>query len=103
MLDQLNLRVLTSETRFQRHVPQVRFNANEIVFNDYMGVTLFRDVSIVHVKGLLNYILQLPSLVDDSLVINKEWTFLKERHDLNVRCAMIASKEYCKSYAIKTI
>ena len=80
------------------------FNANEIVFNDYMGVTLSsadRDVSIVHVKGLLNYILQLPSLVDDSLVINKEWTFQKKGHDLNVRCAMIASKEYCKSYAIK--
>ena len=25
----------------------------------------------------------------------------KKGHDLNVRCAMIASKEYCKSYAIK--
>ena len=29
-------------------------------------------------KGLLNYILQLPSLVDDSLVINKEWTFQRK-------------------------
>lgn len=60
-----------------------------------------RDVSIVHVKGLLNYILQLPSLIDDSLVVNNEVTFQKKGHDLNVRCAMIASKEYCKSYAIK--
>ena len=80
------------------------FSTNEIVFNDYMGVTLSsadRDVSIVHVKGLLNYILQLPSLIDDSLVVNNEVTFQKKGHDLNVRCAMIASKEYCKSYAIK--
>lgn len=73
----------------------------EVYFNDYMGVTLSaadRDVSIVHVKGLLNYILKLPALFEDSSVIDNENLFQQRGFDLNDKCAMYASEDYCRRY-----
>ncbi|KAG7664943.1 uncharacterized protein J8A68_001529 [[Candida] subhashii] len=73
----------------------------EVIFNDYMGVTLSaadKDVSIVHVKGLLNYILQLPALFEDSSVIDNPSLFQQRGFDFNNKCAMIASYGYCQDY-----
>ncbi|RLV94163.1 Beta-mannosyltransferase 7 [Spathaspora sp. JA1] len=73
----------------------------EVTINDFMGVTLSAadsDVSIVHVKGLLNYILKLPSLFEDSSVIDNDSIFQQRGYDLNNKCAMQASDDYCKAY-----
>lgn len=74
-------------------------NRNSFQFVDRMGVTLSsgdRDVRIVHVKGLLDYILKLPSLfntnVTSTLVDNVNLT--------NVQCAKLESEKYCRIYAI---
>lgn len=71
-------------------------------FNDYMGVTLSAadsDVSIVHIKGLLNYILNLPSLFDESTLVLGISKFQPRGHDLNNKCAMSSSRKYCIKYA----
>ncbi|CAI5758661.1 unnamed protein product [Candida verbasci] len=78
-------------------------NNEELEFHDYMGVTLSaadKDVSIVHINGLLNYILKLSDLFDEENVIESDNLFQLEGYELNNKCAMIASKEYCKSYAL---
>ncbi|EGW31563.1 uncharacterized protein SPAPADRAFT_62172 [Spathaspora passalidarum NRRL Y-27907] len=76
----------------------------DVIINDYMGVTLSAadsDVSIVHVKGLLNYILKLPSLFEDSSVIDNDSIFQQRGYDYNNKCAMQASDDYCKAYGQK--
>lgn len=73
----------------------------DMVFNDYMGVTLSAadsDVSVVHVKGLLNYIVRMPSLYDENTVVKEEGTFHRNGFDFNLKCATTASKEYCVKY-----
>lgn len=73
----------------------------DMVFNDYMGVTLSAadaDVSVVHVKGLLNYILKMPSLYDEGTVVKEAGAFHKNGFDFNLKCATAASKEYCVAY-----
>lgn len=75
---------------------------SNLFFNDYMGVTLSAadsDVSIVHVRGLLNYILKLPSLFDQSTVVSSDAMFAPNGYELNNVCAMRASKDYCVQYA----
>lgn len=76
--------------------------AVHLSFNDYMGVTLSAadsDVSIVHIRGLLNYILHLPSLFDESSMVMGISKFQPRGHDMNNKCAMSASRRYCISYA----
>ncbi|CUM66170.1 uncharacterized protein PRCAT00003828001 [Priceomyces carsonii] len=71
----------------------------ETVINDYMGVTLSAadsDVSIVQVKGLLNYILKLPGLFDKSDQDRDDSLY---DSNINQRCAELASVEYCLKYA----
>lgn len=95
IMDSRAHKVIKQITR--RDSPSIRLE-----FNDYMGITLSAadsDVSIVHVKGLLNYILKLPSLFDQSTVITGASSFQPRGHDLNYECAMLASKQYCARYA----
>lgn len=69
-----------------------------------MGVTLSaadQDVSIVHLRGLLNYIIKLPSLFDESTAVYNRDQFNIRGSDWNYKCAMKASKEYCKQVALK--
>lgn len=78
------------------------FKPIHLEFNDYMGVTLSAadsDVSIVHVKGLLNYILKLPALFDESTMVTSASAFQPKGFGLNNECAMLASKDYCVRYA----
>ncbi|KAK6459283.1 uncharacterized protein RJT20DRAFT_148804 [Scheffersomyces xylosifermentans] len=85
----------------QRRSLEKRADHNRIIFNDYMGVTLSAadsDVSIVHVKGLFDYLLKLPALFDAKTVISDEYSFQPAGFDLNNRCAMTASGEYCAKY-----
>lgn len=73
-----------------------------INFNDYMGVTLSgadSDVSIVHVKGLLNYILNINTIFDESNVIDSDQTFNLPGIELNGICSERAAHGYCKAYA----
>lgn len=72
-----------------------------IFFDDFMGVTLSAadsDVSIVHVRGLLNYILHLPGLFEESNVIQDDDSFQLRGYNFNNECAMDGSKEYCRVY-----
>ncbi|EAZ62799.2 predicted protein [Scheffersomyces stipitis CBS 6054] len=72
-----------------------------ILFNDHMGVTLSAadsDVSIVHVRGLLNHILKLPSLLDAGTVISDDYSFEQRGYEFNNKCAMKASADYCSKY-----
>ncbi|KAI5960427.1 BMT4 [Candida pseudojiufengensis] len=78
-------------------------NQHNLQFDDYMGITLSaadKDVSIVHIKGLLNYLMKLPSLFDTDNIILDDEKFNIRGSDWNNKCAMMASKEYCKNYAI---
>lgn len=73
-----------------------------IQFNDYMGVTLSAadsDVSIVHVRGLLNYIINLPTLYDESTVVQDDSMFEPRGQKFNYECAMDGSWDYCVNYA----
>ncbi|KAI5970408.1 hypothetical protein CANMA_000571 [Candida margitis] len=75
---------------------------DSVTINDYMGVTLSaadQDVSIVHLRGLLNYVIKLPSLFDESTVVHNREKFNIRGSDWNYKCAMRASKEYCKNIA----
>ncbi|RCK65767.1 Beta-mannosyltransferase 7 [Candida viswanathii] len=66
------------------------------LFNDHMGITLSsgdRDVRIVHVKGLLDYVLKFPSLYSEK-------RSNEDGDPFNVECARRASEEYCRIYAI---
>lgn len=77
---------------------------DSVSINDYMGVTLSaadQDVSIVHLRGLLNYIIKLPSLFDESTAVYNRDQFNIRGSDWNYKCAMKASKEYCKQVALK--
>lgn len=74
-------------------------NRNSFQFVDRMGVTLSsgdRDVRIVHVNGLLDYILKLPSLFD----ANVTSTLVDYVNLSNVQCAKLESVKYCRIYAI---
>ncbi|CAK9437950.1 uncharacterized protein LODBEIA_P23280 [Lodderomyces beijingensis] len=85
------------------------FNENEaqqppVTFTDYMGVTLSAadsDVSIVHLRGLLNYLVKMPSLFDADTVVSSADKFNIRGSDWNNKCAMDASKKYCKDYALR--
>lgn len=73
-----------------------------VYFNDYMGVTLSAadsDVSIVHLKGFLNYILNLPSLYDPSTQVLDDSLFQPRGYTFNNECAMDGSHDYCIRYA----
>lgn len=73
-------------------------------FNDYMGVTLSAgdiDVSIVHVHGLLDYILNIPSLFDADTYIDTNKKAKVNGTRFNERCSALAAQEYCISYARK--
>lgn len=73
-----------------------------VEFEDYMGITLSggdMDVSIVHVKGLLDYILNIPSLFDKATVITSDEKFQQRGFDYNNICAAKASHQYCVRFA----
>lgn len=73
---------------------------NDLKYDDYLGVTLSAadsDVRIVHVKGLLNYILNEATLFDEKDVVQYDF-LLKMSTDFNERCSELASKEYCIAY-----
>lgn len=73
---------------------------DDVEFDDYLGVTLSAadsDVRIVHVKGLLNYIMNEPTLFDKKDVVQYDF-LLKLSTDFNERCSEMASKEYCVAY-----
>ena len=77
--------------------------SSTVSFNDYMGVTLSaadQDVSIVHLKGLLNYIVKLPSLFDEETVVLSDTNFGIRGSDWNNKCAMYLSHRYCREYAL---
>lgn len=101
-------RIPTDEQIIDSHAHKVVKNAPRdstairLSFNDYMGVTLSAadsDVSIVHIKGLLNYILNLPSLFDESTLVLGISKFQPRGYDMNNKCAMSASRKYCVKYA----
>ncbi|KAI5953463.1 hypothetical protein KGF54_002835 [Candida jiufengensis] len=78
-------------------------NQHTLEFNDFIGITLSaadKDISIVHVRGLLNYLMKLPSLLDLSTQIISNDRFNIRGFDWNNKCAMMASKDYCKNYGI---
>ncbi|KAI5958368.1 hypothetical protein KGF57_002725 [Candida theae] len=77
---------------------------DSVAINDYMGVTLSaadQDVSIVHLRGLLNYVIKLPSLFDETTVMHNRDDANIRGSDWNYKCAMKASKDYCKKAALK--
>ncbi|KAI3405656.2 BMT4 [Candida oxycetoniae] len=79
-------------------------SADALLFNDYMGVTLSgadQDVSIVHLRGLLNYVIKLPSLFDEETVVSSNDGLLLRGSDWNNKCAMYSSKEFCKEYGLR--
>ncbi|KAL6450722.1 BMT7 Beta-mannosyltransferase 7 [Candida maltosa Xu316] len=72
-------------------------------FVDHMGITLSsgdRDVRIVHLRGFLNYLFQLPSFSNSDLIVNTHNEFQVYGFDMNVKCAKWVNKEYCRIYAI---
>lgn len=74
----------------------------DIHFNDFMGVTLSaadNDVSVTHVKGLVNYILGLDSLFDPFTVITSNETMNRPEISINEKCGELAAKKYCLDYA----
>lgn len=79
-------------------VPQ---NDSPVKFNDYMAITLSsadRDVSVVHVRGLLSYIMKLPLIFDSESQVYTDAKFQPRGFDLNIKCAMSASDKYCKNF-----
>lgn len=73
-----------------------------VVFNDYMGITLSAadaDVKVVHVKGMLNYILKIDSLFDGETVVKEDNKLVTDGSDLNQQCSEKAAKDYCVRYA----
>ncbi|KAK6461123.1 hypothetical protein DFJ63DRAFT_216616 [Scheffersomyces coipomensis] len=91
------------EEQKQHQVPVKREDVKKhpVTFNDYMGVTLSaadNDVSIIHIHGLLNYILTIPSIFNEKNIINADDKFRLRGYDLNNRCAIRASEEYCQRY-----
>lgn len=74
---------------------------NSLVFNDYMGVTLSAadsNVSIVYLKGILNYILSISSIFDPANVVSSDDELQQSGHDWNLKCSLLASREYCEMY-----
>ncbi|KAL7662857.1 Beta-mannosyltransferase 1 [[Candida] zeylanoides] len=74
---------------------------DKVEFNDYLALTLSSadtDVSVVQIKGLLNYLLQLPSLWDTSNVVKDMAELGWKGHDLNQKCAVVESRKYCELY-----
>lgn len=72
---------------------------HKIEFNDYMALTLSgsdSDVSVVHIRGLLNYLLKLNHLFEKE---NYETVLSNDLLNLNNLCAEKASKNYCVAYA----
>lgn len=79
-----------------------RDSSYPLFFNDFMGVTLSAadaDVSIVHVNGLLNYIISIPSLFDENTVVQDDSMFQPRGYVFNNKCAMVGSQDYCVAYA----
>lgn len=74
-----------------------------VQFEDYMGITLSGgdiDVSIVHVKGLLEYVLNIPSLFDPATIVKSDNKKYQRGFDFNQRCAIKTSKDYCIKFAM---
>lgn len=94
---------VTRDGKIHKNIDQLT-SLDSVSINDYMGVTLSaadQDVSIIHLRGLLNYIIKLPSLFDESTVVHNRDEFNIRGSDWNYKCAMKASKEYCKQVALK--
>lgn len=80
----------------------VKREALPVEFEDYMGITLSggdSDVSIVHVSGLLDYVLNIPSIFDQSTVVSSDDKYQQNGFDLSNKCAAKLSKEYCVRFA----
>lgn len=110
--DQSAMKVTKVENSFKRSQrPFIDLNKRidgpskyPVFFDDFMGVTLSAadsDVSIVHVRGLLNYILNLPGLFEEGTVIQDVSSLQLRGHSFNKECAIDDSIQYCSLYESK--
>lgn len=86
----------------QENLDTIKELSDNAVLVDYMGVTLSAadsDVSVVHIKGMLNFISKIETLFDKDTVIDTDLKFNHFGYNLNQQCSEIAAKDYCVRYA----